>query len=516
MDPSPTTLASIFDLAVSRQTELHTAPTVAHASSIQTALESLPKSLPAAGLGTEEAIKYVREKIAPGFAAGHTGPRYFGFVTGGTLPAAEDQSITAALEDRTLEMLLDLLDLPRERFTVRTLTSGATASNVLGLACGRDFAVRTALADPTYSVAEDGFGGVTVQVLSDRPHSSTIKAASITGIGRANVIDLGRTDGSGMDLEKLEERLVEYEQANKAGGKKGVVVALSYGEVNTVSANSCRPDEQVIDRLGGVKGECTPNVEAVRELCDKYNVWLHIDAAFGAFARLVPELAFMAKHLELADSITSDGHKWLNVPYDCGIFFSRSLSLQQSIFGPSTRSAPPAYLAPPAPPADQTPELAAARAVPSPLNLGIENSRRFRALPLFCALVAMGKEGYAELVWRNVAFARRVGEWMHTGPGSKWYEILNVNTGAVAGKVDLNIILFRAREGCGVPDFEGAAGGGKLIKAINETRKMYVSPGVGGAVRLAVSNWMTGLSEEGDGDFNIVAEVLEGVMQVEG
>ncbi|KAG9100247.1 hypothetical protein FS749_015885 [Ceratobasidium sp. UAMH 11750] len=512
MDPSPATLASILDFAVSRRTELHTAPTIAHTSSIQTALESLPKSLPATGLGTEETIKYVREKIAPGFATGHTGPRYFGFVTGGTFPAAEagdflttiydlncmtnlaDQSITAALEDRTLEMLLDLLDLPRERFTVRTLTSGATASNVLGLACGRDFAVRAALADPTYSVAEDGFGGVTVQVLSDRPHSSTIKAAGITGIGRANVIDLGRADGSGMDLEKLEEKLVEYGKENKAGGKKGVVVALSYGEVNT--------------------GECTPNVQAVRELCDKYNVWLHIDAAFGAFARLVPELAFMAKHLELADSVTSDGHKWLNVPYDCGIFFSRSLSLQQSIFGPSIRSPAPAYLAPPAPPTDQTPELAAARALPSPWNLGIENSRRFRALPLFCALVAMGKEGYAELVGRNVAFARRVGEWMHTGPGSRWYEVLNADTGAVPGKVDLNVILFRAREGCSVPEFEGAAGGGRLIKAINETKKMYVSPGIGGTVRLAVSNWMTGLSGEGEEDFNIVVEVLEGVMHV--
>ncbi|KAG9121847.1 hypothetical protein FRC07_002028, partial [Ceratobasidium sp. 392] len=151
MNPSSSTLASIFELAISRRTDLHAAPTTSHTSSIQTALESLPKSLLAIGLGMEEAIKYVREKIVPGFATGHTGPRYFGFVTGGTLPAAEagdflatiydqncmtnlpDQSITAALEDRTLEMLLDLFDLPRERFTARTLTSGATASNVLGL-----------------------------------------------------------------------------------------------------------------------------------------------------------------------------------------------------------------------------------------------------------------------------------------------------------------------------------------------------------------------------------------------
>ncbi|KAG8720320.1 hypothetical protein FRC09_009763 [Ceratobasidium sp. 395] len=547
METSTATLKSIFDLAVSRREDLHTAPTTALPSSIQTALESLPKSLATAGLGTEETVKYVREKITPGFATGHAGPRYFGFVIGGTLPAAEvniiplyagdflatiydlncasnlaEQSITAALEDRTLEMLLDLLELPRERFTVRTLTSGATASNVVGLACGRDFAVRTALSDPTYSVAEDGFGGVTVQVLSDRPHSSTLKAAGITGIGRANVIDLGKADGSGMDIEKLEKHLLEYERRKQAGERKGIMVALSYGEVNTtgfdksgdVRENALQTSLQCASYAINIIFGCTSMLVG-SHFCSLLFIFKHTGLAFGAFARLVPDLAFMVKDLELADSITADGHKWLNVPYDCGIFFSRSLSLQQSIFGPSTRSAPPAYLAPPAPSADQTPELASASAIPTPLNLGIENSRRFRALPMFCALVAMGREGYAELVGRNVAFARRVGEWMHTGPGSKWYEVLNANTGFVPGKVDLNVILFRAREACGILEFEGGHGGANLIKAINGTRKMYVSPGIGGAVRLAVSNWMTGLSGGGHGDFDIIVEVLEGVMQTE-
>lgn len=109
-------------------------------------------------------------------------------------------------------MVLDLLDLPSSSFPVRTITTGATGSNVLGLgslpvlhiliwpdlslvpshlfpppAIGRDFAVRQALGDPTYSVAEDGFGGVEVKVLSDRPHASLLKAASVVGIGRSNV-----------------------------------------------------------------------------------------------------------------------------------------------------------------------------------------------------------------------------------------------------------------------------------------------------------------------------------------
>lgn len=105
-------------------------------------------------------------------------------------------------------MVLDLFELSRERFSARTITTGATASNVLGLgmqtsqtfyllrpltteslipANGREFAVRHAMGDNEYSVAEDGFGGVIVKVLADQPHASMLKAASLTGIGRSNV-----------------------------------------------------------------------------------------------------------------------------------------------------------------------------------------------------------------------------------------------------------------------------------------------------------------------------------------
>lgn len=508
-------LVPILELATARRSNLHKEPTIAYLADIQNALAALPKTVPSSGLGTEEALKFIREQVAPGFALGHAGPRYFGFVTGGVLPAAEagdflatiydqncqvslaEQTISTALEDRVLDMVLDLLDLPRGRFAAKILTTGATASNILGLACGREYAVRTATGNQDHSVAEDGFAGITVQVLCDRPHASTIKAASLVGIGRSNVIDMGSADGSGIDLKLLEAKLSEYVGSFEKE-RKAAFVVLSFGEVNT--------------------GEFSPNIAAVREVCDKYNVWLHVDAAFGAFARLVPELAFMAKNLELADSIASDGHKWFNVPYDCGLFFSRSLALQKSIFGPSPKVPPPAYLTPTqdpnAPP--RTPELEAAHALPSPLFLGIENSRRFRALPLFCAMLAMGREGYTQIIRRNVEFARRVAEWMHTGPGSRWYRVLNVDTGAVPSQVDLNVVLFRAKDDCGVDSYtsRNPAGSAVLVNAINGTRKMYVSPGAGGAVRLAVSNWMTGL-DKGDGetgDFEIVVGVLEEVM----
>ncbi|KEP49509.1 pyridoxal-dependent decarboxylase [Rhizoctonia solani 123E] len=513
MEFSHETLSSILDLATSRRSDLKSAPTIAHLADIQNALATLPKSIPLSGLGTVQALKFVRENVVPGLATGQAGPRYFGFVTGGVLPAAEagdflttiydqncgsslaEQSVSAAVEDRTLEMILDLFNLPCDRFTARTLTTGATGSNILAMACGRDYAVRTATGNREHSVAEDGFAGITVQALCDRPHASTVKAAALVGIGRSNVIDIGSPDGKGIDLNALEARLSEYAGSFERD-RKAAFVVLSFGEVNTA--------------------KFSPNVAAVRALCDKYNVWLHIDAAFGAFARLVPELSFMAKDLELADSITSDGHKWFNVPYDCGLFFSRSPTLQKSIFGPSSKGPPPAYLAPAvnpnAPP--HTPELEAARAIPSGIVMGIENSRRFRALPLFCALLAMGKQGYSELISRNVGFARRIAEWMHIGPGSKWYQVLNADTGSIPGQVDLNIILFRAKSGCGVDVYalENPVGSSMLVNAINEARRIYVTPSVGsdglGAIRLAVSNWMTGLGDE----YDVAVKVLEEVM----
>ena len=197
------------------------------------------------------------------------------------------------------------------------------------------------------------------------------------------------------------------------------------------------------------------------------------------------------------------------------------MTLQASVFGPSPRSLPPAYLAAPSALSEASAQMTEALAMfPSPLNISLEGSRRFRALPLFCALTSLGRSGYEDIVRRNVQFARDVGRWMSEGEGSTWYEVLNASynpksplpqssapspksTGLV---VPLNIVLFRAHGST-------QAGLPQLIQAINSTRRMYVSPGAGG-IRLAVSNWMTGLrqDDEGKGDLEIVTETLKSVM----
>src|SRR5258708_6208406 len=176
------------------------------------------------------------------------------------------------------------------------------------------------------------------------------------------------------------------------------------------------------------------------------------------------------------------GHKRFNVPYASGIFYTRSLALLKSVFGPSPHHPPPAYLTPvhfgaPTDLSTTSPDL-----VPSPLHTNLENSRRFIALPLFAALLSLGRKGYAELVERNVRFARDIAAWMNEDEyGQRWYEVLNLTNQGKDGQrtVPLNIILFRARTGPAPTAYLHPSHGSALLcKAINATKRMYTSPTV--------------------------------------
>lgn len=143
-----------------------------------------------------------------------------------------------AIENLTLDYLLSLLSLPAETFTQNTITTGATASNIIGLALGRDWTVariqRTRRGHTDWSVPEDGLGGVEVDVLVADAHASVKKAAAIVGIGRRSVIDLGDQEKEErgylgcFDLERLEEQLKRNDELGRAS-----IVAVSFGEVNT-------------------------------------------------------------------------------------------------------------------------------------------------------------------------------------------------------------------------------------------------------------------------------------------
>ncbi|KAH8918242.1 PLP-dependent transferase [Atractiella rhizophila] len=458
----------------------------------------IPTALPEDPQGLEATLSLLKDEIIPRLGTWN-GPRFFGFVTGGVTDAAlladmltpsldksvqlnlPTDSLPILIEALTLHFVLSLLapssspTLLQERFPGRTLTTGATASNVLGLTCGRDWTLRQFGVD----VAVEGYSGRKVIVLHAGAHASVKKAAALVGIGKGNCLDFGGGGGREWDFDfgRLEERLEEAKES-----KEGVIVVAQMGEVNT--------------------GGMTSELPKIRNLCDKYTAWLHIDGAFGAFAALIPSnFPTVSTDLALGDSITMDGHKWLNVPYDCGLFYCRSASLQTGTFsinasylstGKRTHDID-APLIDPLPPLQDMMD-----SIESPLNLGIENSRRFRALPLFASLFSLGRSGYTELISRNVSFARQIVSWLK---GQEAYEVLLPDDMQV-----LNVVLFKSKRGKS----------GEMVRLINASGKMFVTPTKWrgeDAARLAVSNWMTGL-DHGKGeaeDWEIVQQVLEQV-----
>ncbi|KAF2239443.1 PLP-dependent transferase [Viridothelium virens] len=449
-------------------------------------------------LGEDEAIRHIRKDIIPGLNFSSRSSNYYGFVTGGVTPAAyqadqivtecdqnlsvhlPNESIATEIEHQALCLLCDLFSLPRNEWLHRTFTTGATASNVLGLACAREYVIAKAgekSGHPHLSSGEHGIavamlqaGIEKVQVLTSAPHSSLAKAASIVGLGRASVIALNKPLSATFEsLQRLESHLQQEKTAS--------IVAISCAEVNSGHFATSGYEE----------------MHAIRKLCDKYSAWMHVDGAFGFFGRLLsnedyPELARACEGMELADSIAGDGHKLLNVPYDCGFFFSRHLDIGMATF--QNANAP--YL-------DSTPGMEPA--VPSPLNIGIENSRRFRALPVYASLVAYGRKGYEDMLKRQIALARGIASYLLEHPK---YELLAQTEGQSEATLDriYIIVLFRATDDNINPE---------LVKRINSTRKIYVSgtswQGLP-ACRFAVANWQVNV----DDDLALIKDVLDDVV----
>ncbi|KAL2166741.1 hypothetical protein VTG60DRAFT_2258 [Thermothelomyces hinnuleus] len=224
----------------------------------------------------------------------------------------------------------------------------------------------------------------------------------------------------------------------------------------------------------------------LRSLADRYGAWIHVDGAFGLFARALPKTdEFLGLHanvagLELADSIAADGHKLLNVPYDNGIFLCQHASVLTQVCSNA------AYLASPGDP----------NAILSPLNIGIENSRRFRALPVYAVLLSEGREGIAAMLSRMVLLAREIAAFVR---GSEHYEWLPTEEASLESTYI--IVLFRAKD----PELNEV-----LVNRINASGRMFVSGTKWEgkkAVRIAVASWRVDVER----DAAVVKEVLTAI-----
>ena len=413
------------------------------------------------GCGFAGALDDFNRRFASGFSAA-AGPRYLGFVTGGATPAALaadwlvsawDQNPTSGLDSSAPDLERETIDRLRALFGLSpehggAFVTGATMANFVGLALGREWVGE----QRGVRVSACGLAALgPIRVLSGAPHSSIFKAASMLGLGRSAIETLPLLDErEAVDISALEVRL-------EALAGEACIVVANAGTVNSVDFD---------------------DLAAIAALRARYPFWLHIDAAFGAFAALSPLHAERVAGLDLADSICIDAHKWLNVPYDAAIQFTRRQDLQLRVFQNSA-----AYLG----------EIGER---PDFVHLTPENSRRLRALPTWFALRAYGREGLCSIVESCCQHAEELGRRLVALPH---FELL--------APVRMNVVCFAWRGGENTP-----VAVNDFVARVRDGGETFVTPtcyrGRWG-LRAAFSNWRTR-----DSDLARIADALEKAAEV--
>jgi glutamate/tyrosine decarboxylase-like PLP-dependent enzyme len=423
--------------------------------------------MPEEGVGTLAAVGELAAR-ANEAATRSSGPRFFHFVVGGGTPAAlaadwltsaydqvayawASSPFASRLEQVAVEWLRQLFELPGEFGGV--LTTGATMANFVALAAARNrWAERHGV-----DVEADGVAGLPAPVIlsSGYLHPSAAQAIGMLGLGRTNIRRLAKDDVGRLDLTAL-----EHELSSSSGT---AIVIANAGEVNA--------------------GDFDP-IPEIAELCERYRAWLHVDGAFGLFARLAPATKALTDGVERADSVICDGHKWLNVPYDCGFAFVRELERL-----PRALNVGAPYL-----PAAEDPH-------PNFGFLSTENSRRARALAVWATLRAYGRAGYRQMVERHLALAQHLATGVDNAP-----ELERL------ADVPLNIVCFRARpQGLGEPDLNEF--NDRLGSAIRADGRVFVgttSYANRTALRPAIVNWQTQT-----GDVDLLVDVTRELIRAE-
>ncbi|MFI5181780.1 MAG: pyridoxal phosphate-dependent decarboxylase family protein [Thermoanaerobaculia bacterium] len=354
--------------------------------------------LPDYGRPEGEVLEQLASAAEPGLVAS-SGPRYFGFVIGGTLPvalasdwlvSAWDQNpglyatspAVAVIEETVAAWLLDLLGLPPGS-SVGFVTGGQMA-NFTALAAARHEVLRRT----GWNVEEKGLAGAphVRLIVSEEAHVTILSSLRLLGFG-AGTVRRVPADGEG---RMRSDALV----AALTGGEGPAIVCAQAGNVNTGSFDPFHP---------------------IADACAANGAWLHVDGAFGLWAAAAPPLRSLTDGASRADSWAVDAHKWLNVPYDCGVAIVRHAAAHRAAM---TSGA--AYL------------IQTAGAERDNFEWVPEFSRRARAVPAYAALRALGRDGVATLVTRGAALARRMAERLQAAPGV-----------AILNDVVLNQVLVR-------------------------------------------------------------------------
>ena len=419
----------------------------------ESALSEFSEALPEHGCGATATIERLLELNEA--AGGNTGgPRCFHFVIGGSTPAAMAADLLATayeavtytwllspvgvrMELQALDWLKEMFGLPRSWPGV--MVTGATMANFVCLAAARQWWSEQL----GFDVSATGLAGrPQMPVLtSGFVHASTLKVMAVQGIGRANVQQFSRDDFGRLDLVALEQALIDLK------GQPALVI-VNAGEVNA--------------------GEFDPVKEMIG-LARQHNCWVHVDGAFGLFARLSPRTAHLVEGVEDADSVTVDGHKWLNVPYDSGYAFVRDYDLLARAFRYS---------------ADYLPDEHSDR--PTPGAIGPESSRRARSFAVWATIKAYGRAGHRRIVEHCLDLAQHFSQ-----------QVKNTAQLELMNDVQLNIVAFRYNPG-GLKEEQLNELNERLGEAVLADGRFLVGTSrIGSRIvfRPAFSNWRTRFSD---------------------
>ena len=397
------------------------------------ALDQLRQPLPDEPMGAADTLGLLDRVGSPATVASN-GPRYFGFVTGGSQPVALAASMLATAWDQNAALpvmsptvgaidaiaadwVVSALGLPSE--ATATFCGGASVANLIAMITARDEVLRRG----GWDVPADGLVGappITV-VAGEETHASMTKAVALAGLGRNRMV-LVPTDDQG----RL--RVDAMPQLNDP-----TIVALQAGNVNT--------------------GHSDPLAE-VTAMARSVGAWVHVDGAFGLWAAAAPGRRWQVAGLEQADSWATDAHKWLNVPYDNAVaIVGDGDALARSM------RADGAYL----PSGGER----------SPMQLGLQMSQRARAVPVWAVLRTMGRSGLADLIERSCRLATRFADGLAAGGAEVLHEVV-LNQALV--RFDDDVTTTRVIEGV---QAEGTCWAGGTVWQ-GKT-----------AMRLSVSGWET-------------------------
>lgn len=403
----------------------------------------LPSHFPPHGMPANDVVRAIAAAAEPGLTANASG-RFFAWVKGGTLPAALatdimcsawDQNAVlastspagAVLEEVAGQFLLEALRLPLD--SSYAFVTGCQMAHTTALAAAR----HSVLARYGWDVEAKGLlGGPAIRVLANaHHHSSVTRALRLLGLGSDSIIPLGGTAPGKVDADVLKSVLAEAPDTP-------TIVILNAGDLNI--------------------GACD-DFELLCPIAHASGAWVHVDGAFGLWANASPRFAQLVKGIDLADSWATDGHKWLNTPYDCGMAITRDAQSHSAAMRMTA-----AY-------------LTSGGTVRDPMDFTPEWSRRARSLPALAALMELGQDGLAEMVERCCDHAAAIYDGIVALDGA---------TGIARPTMNQALVRFDSRADANISD--------AVIAEINASGEAFLSGGSWDGqrvMRISVCGWNT-------------------------